>query len=506
MIQGGYRMNRGKGLVLALVAAVVAACASSGGGGAGTGAPDTGNSPRDNTHTNSAGVNLMQGQMTEGAEAQARYEAALQDALAAIEEGPTNPKAYLLAGQAAVGLGQWIQADSMFDRAVELYPPYGEQMESEREQGWVNAYNLGAEALNAGDTEAAVRHFEGADALYQGRPEARLALGSVYMRQGDSEAAAEAYRGALEILSGPPPEGLGEEQTAGWLNDRQVAAFNAAQLTAETGQYAEAASILQGFLEDNQGQLDAAAELRAQTALAGFLAQAGEAEQAEAMYEEILGRTDLTSAEYFQVGIGFFNTGDFARAAEAFSTAAELNPYSRDALLNLVQSRYSYAMELEETEETQERNQELISLYDDIIDAADQVRALDPLNRNLLSFMLRSMRSKAELSDEATAAELTRRTQELFREYQQQPYEVSQITVALQGGDRAEIAGTLANLSGTAGENVRLEFEILDESGGVLDSAVVTVTAPEQEATAPFSATVTVPGGELAGWRYQVLN
>ncbi|NIY07894.1 MAG: tetratricopeptide repeat protein, partial [Gemmatimonadetes bacterium] len=105
-------------------------------------------------------------------------------------------------------------------------------MESEREQGWVNAYNLGAEALNAGDMEAARRHFEGADALYQNRPEARLALGSLYMRQGDTQKAADAYRGALEILSGPPPEGLAEEQVDGWKRDRQVAAFNAAQLTA----------------------------------------------------------------------------------------------------------------------------------------------------------------------------------------------------------------------------------------------------------------------------------
>lgn len=499
-------MNRGKGLVLAIVAAVVTACASGGGGGAEAGAPETGNRPRDNEQTNSAGVNLMQAQMAEGPEAQTRYEAAMQDALAAIDAGPDNPKAYLLAGQAAIGLGQWIQADTMFDRAEELYPPYTGQMESEREQGWVSAYNLGAEALSSGDTDAAIRHFEGANALYQGRPEARLALGAIYLRQGDTEAAAEAYRGALEILSGPAPEGLGEEQAASWQEDRQVAAFNAAQLTAQTGQYEEAASILQEFLANNQGQLDASAELRAQTALAGFLAQAGQADEAEAMYEEILGRQDLTSSEYFQVGIGFFNTGDFARAAEAFSTAAEMNPYSRDALLNLVQSLYSYAMELEETEETQERNQELISIYDRIIEAAEQVRALDPLNRNLLSFMLRSLRSKAELSDEATAAALTRRTQELFREYQQQPYEVTEITVALQAGDQAEIAGNLANLSGTAGEEVQLEFDILDETGSVVDSTVVTVAAPAQEATAPFSATVSVPGGELAGWRYRVLD
>ncbi|NIP78785.1 MAG: hypothetical protein GWM90_06125, partial [Gemmatimonadetes bacterium] len=97
-------MNRGRGLVLALAAAVVTACAS--GGGAGAGAPDaeTGNRPRDNSHTNSAGVHLMQAGLSEGQEADAHFQAAMQDAMNAIQEDSTNPKAYLVAGQAAIGL------------------------------------------------------------------------------------------------------------------------------------------------------------------------------------------------------------------------------------------------------------------------------------------------------------------------------------------------------------------------------------------------------------------
>ena len=37
-----------------------------------------------------------------------------------------------------------------------------------------------------------------------------------------------------------------------------------------------------------------------------------------------------------------------------------------------------------------------------------------------------------------------------------------------------------------------------------IDDATVTVTTPEEGASAPFTAMLDVPGGEFAGWRYQV--
>lgn len=498
-------MKRGSGFILAFAMALLTACASAGGAGAGAsdaGDVEVGSRPRDDASTRSAGVHLAQAALG-GEAAEEHYAQAYTDAQAAIQADPENPKAYLLAGQAAVGTGAWLAADSMFDRAEELYPPYADQLVSEREQGWVNAYNLGSEALNGGDLETARAYFEGADVLYQDRPEARLALGAVYTRMGETEKAAEAYRGAVEILNGPPPEGIADDQLEKWHQDRQVAVFNAAQLMAQAGRFADAAEILGNFLEDN-AELDPATELQATTARAGFLAQAGEAEAAEAIYEEVLNRTDLSSADYFQVGIGFFNTGDYVRAADAFETAAELNPYSRDALLNLVQSLYSAAMDLEKTEETPARNETLKGYHDRILAAAEQVRDFDPLNRNVLSFMLRAYRAKADLVGGAEAQRLTQRTQELFRVYQQQPYEVSDISLRMQQGNQAEVTGTLTNLSGTAGEDVTLRFAILSHDGTELDASTVTVAAPAEGEATEFATTVSLGDADFAGWKYEV--
>lgn len=506
MSKEGIRMNHTKALVLALAVAAVSACASGGSGA--TGEPtETGVQPRDTDGTRAASVHLVQAGLAEGDAARANYQEALTDALTAIEESPQNPKAYLVAGQAAVGLQDWVQADTMFSRAEELYPPYEEQLAAEREEGWVTAYNLGAEALSAGDTDLALEMFQGADRLYAERPEARIALGSLYTNQGDIEAAAEAFERALEILQRDPAEGLNEEQAAAWLESRRMATLNAAELMARTGDHARAAEILENYLEQHGAELDAATTRRVQTALAGFYAQAGEPEKAEAMYEEILGREDLTANEYFQAGIGFFNTGDFERAAESFRTAGELNPYSRDALLNLVQSLYSHASDLEDTEETPERNQQLQELHQEILDTANEVRDLDPLNRNLISFMLRSYRALADLSPEAGEAErLNQQTQTLFREYQNQPYELADVALSMQSDTEVGVTGTFTNLSATAGETVQIQFEIMDAQGQTLDSETFDVTVPDATESVTFTGTLSVPGGEFAGWRYRIVS
>jgi tetratricopeptide (TPR) repeat protein len=496
MNQEGNRMRNGKALMLAVATAVAAGCASGGAGPTGAdGVPET-------AATRAATVHLVQASLQEGEAAMEQYRQAHAEAMRAVEESPDNPKAYLVAGQSAVGLHDWVQADTMFDRAVRMHPPYEETVEAEREQGWVTAYNLGAEALNAEDTDRALEMFQAADMLYQGRPEARIALASLYVNRGELDTAAETYLRALEILSQDAPEGFTEEQAVGWRESRQIAALNAAELLAQTGDHARAADVLNGYIEEYGQDLDAATMRRARTALAGFYAQAGESERAEAMYGEILGGENLSEEEYFQAGIGFFNTGDYARAADAFRTAADMNTYSRDARLNLVQALYSLAIELESEDETPARNQELVDIYREVQEVGAEVREMDPLNRNLVTFVLRSYRSLADL-DPQSAERLTQQAQNMFRDYQNQPYGVSDITVNMQGQDQARIAGTLMNLNATAGSAVQLRFELLDRSGRVMGSGNIDITAPAQGESTSFSESISIQSGEFAGWRYE---
>lgn len=501
MIKVGRRAGR-SGLLLALAAAVVTGCAT-----AGTGEPgEAGQRPRDDAATREAGVHLAQASLQEGDAAREAYGQALAAALNAIERDPENPRAYLLAGQAAVGTEQWVQADTMFDRAQALYPRFEEQIAAEREEAWVRAYNLGAEALSANDEAAALEYFQGADILFDGRPEARLALGMLHAGRGDTEAAIAAYRGALDILMQPVPEAYPEEEIEGWERDRRAAAFNLANLQAQAGQFDEAAEVLAGYLADAGDTLEPEVRMQAMTARAAFLTQAGRTEEADRLYAELREQGDLGADQFFQIGIGQFNAGEYEEAAESFAQAVELNPHSRDAYLNLVQSLYSAALELEEQEETPERNQRLRAMYEELIDAAEHVQEFDPLNRNLLSFTLRAYRAMADVSPSAEAERLTQMSQQVFRDYQAMEYEVSDVTMAQEGGDRARIQGVLMNLSGTPGDQVQLRFTMLGQGGSVLDTATATVTVPAVEETAQFSTTVDLSGGDLAGWRYELVD
>lgn len=494
MTNGARRMNRVGGFALIVVTAFLTACATAAPG-------EAGQRGRDDAHTREASVALAQAALADGPEAREHYERALASALNAIERDPLNPRAYLVAGQAAVGIEQWVQADTMFARAEDLSPALADQIEAEREEAWVLAYNLGAEAVTAGDHAAALERFRGADVVYQGRPEARLMLGILHSQQGDRAAAIAAYRGALEILDRGLPEGATEEVVEDWEESRQSATFNLANLLAQEGRQGDAADLLAEYLA--RAPADASGRVQAMSARAVFLAQAGRAAEAEAIYEDLLAREDLGHTEYLQIGIGLFNAGEFERAAESFAESARLNPYSRDAHLNLVQSLYTAAAELEEQPQTPARDQRLHELYDELLASADRVQEFDPLNRTLLSFRLRAYRAKADIAATAEANRLLRRSQEVFRQFQEQAYEVSDLSIAPTGQNRARIEGVLTNLSGTPGQQVGLRFTVLDENGNPLDTATAQVTVPQVEESAEFSTVVDVAPGEMAGWRYE---
>ena len=103
------------------------------------------------------------------------------------------------------------------------------------------------------------------------------------------------------------------------------------------------------------------------------------------------------------------------------------------------------------------------------------------------------------------AQQLNRNMQELYRVFQNQAYEVSDIQLNLVGGN-AQLTGTLTNLAGTAGETIQLRFEILNDQGGVVDTATIPVTVPEVEASTQFTAPLDIPGGQFAGWRYELVE
>lgn len=504
-------------LALMLTVSAAGACASSGATGtAGDGAapqetapPEReyapGTEPSNNMWTRSATLYLSRAE--ENAQPDERrdlLQQALDASVEGIENDPGNPRPYFLAGQAQVRLGDYVAADSLFDRAQEIYPAYEPEIDIERSNAWVRAYNAGVAALEQGESEDAIAHLERADLIYDKRPEARLNLGAVHAQLGQDEQAIEAYEGALEIIRGPERQYLSAEQEESWQQNEQVATFNLALLLANAGRDREAAEAYRDFLERVPD------DLQAQVNLAVVLSRMGETEEASEIYAGLLENPDLDPEDYFQVGIGLFEGEQYELASEAFRNALDANPYNRDALYNLANALYARAQAIE-TRIIEEGGDlgpsaagELEPLYQELNEVASRIDEMDPNNRNVLALRAQALRGLSDLeSDEAAEAELRSQASAVLERHEALPVEVLNVQVQPGAEESVTIHGEVVNWNLEPGDSVTIDFSLLGPNGAEISSESVTVNAPAVEQRTQFEVEIAAPG-EIAGWEYQV--
>jgi tetratricopeptide (TPR) repeat protein len=503
-------MNRVSGLILALSVGIgLSACASSGatgGGGSAVAEARGGTKPSENKSTREAsraiGLAMLR---PDGEEKRALYEQALQAALASIQAEPGNPRGWFLAGQAYANLGDMVAADTAFTKAVEIYPAYADEVDGERENAWVMAYNEAVTAYQQNDMDGAIAKMEQADRIFRKRPEARLNLAAFYAQRDEMDKAIEAYRGALEILRGPVPAGVDSAGRREWEENEQMASLNLAQLLGSVGRYSEAEQVYRDFLARRPDNLNA------QISLAEMLAQQGKTAEAGEAFANLLSRTDLTDTNYLMIGVGLFRAEQYEQAAEAFRKAVAKNPYTRDGHYNLAQSLYVYAGKLEEArkgaqgEEAKKIDAQLVSVHTELAASANKVLELDPGNRNILAYLARAYQSLSQLSPNAGERQSYQaKVQDVLKRHEAFVLEVDNISIQT-GETQIRVNGTVKNLKVSAGQPIRLRFTILGSAGQSLGSQEVTVSAPAAEQSTSFQAVIPVTG-ELAGWKYEILN
>lgn len=499
-------------LLVSALAVGAGACASAGGGAGGPQESNpadewTGPTPENDLWTRSAALYLARA--TENPDPEAKrnlYEQALESVQEGTQNAPSNPRIWFLGGQLQVKVGDYFRADSMFDRAEELYPYY-EEVEQERRNAWVQAYNAGVSSLQSGNVEDARQQLERAAIIYQGRPGAHLQLGSIYARQGQTDNAIEAFRSALEIMRGEAADELSEEERAQWQENEQVAAFNLAQLLAQAGHETEAADAYRDFLERNPDHTPAKINL------AVVLTRQGNVAEATEIYNELLQRTDLSDDQYVMAGIGLFRGEDYVRAADAFRTALELNPYSRDALYNLAQALYLQSRQLEDRvadpdsdrAEEAELNARLVDLYEETRQVSEKLQEMDPYNRNVLAILARSYRGLADQTEDVeTSDEWREMARAALERHEEMPVQLTEVRLS-PGEEQVTVRGQIENLNVDAGTPIQIRFTLLGEDGSSVGTTDATLTAPEAETAEPFQFTVP-RSGEVAGWRYEPLD
>ncbi|MGH7463321.1 MAG: hypothetical protein ACREMA_20120, partial [Longimicrobiales bacterium] len=248
----------------------------------------------------------------------------------------------------------------------------------------------------------------------------------------------------------------------------------------------------------------------AKSNVAVVLTRLGKSEEAAKIYNELLAQ-DLSAEDFFSVGVGLFKATQHAPAAQAFRKTIARNPYQRDAHYNLAQSLYSLVMELVEqkTKATgaaaKPIETKLVELNTELATVTEKLRTIDPANRNVIALQSRAYRALADLTTiEKVAAEWKNKTLEVLKANESLIFTVEDVMLT-KNGDETQIAGNIVNQKGTAGQPVKLRFDLLGADGTTIGNQEVTVALPAVQGASAFKVALK-PGESVLGWRYEIVQ
>ena len=452
-------MNKVRSGFIAAVASVLATggCASGSGGSGGAGGAMEGYPPRDNTHTRTAQFALLQaGEAEDGGES--RYREALAAATTAIVQESTNPMGYMLAGQAQIGLDDYVAADTLFSKALELYPAYAEDVRIERESAWITAFNSSIDPLDEGDVAEGIRLLEKAEAIYPGqRPEALINLGMGYSRESRTEDAIDAFGRALEIIRNPRSEGVDSAMLASWAEREMSVSFNRAQMLSQAQRYDDAVAEYETYLASHPD------DVTARSSMASALVEAGMPDSAQAIYDNLLSAEGLGMRDYMNIGVGLYTGEAFAQAADAFRIVTEVAPDSRDAVYNLAQALFD------------------AEAWDELLEVGPRLIALDPYGPYNYRIYAQAL---VQTGDEQEAVEHLEASEAL-------PFNLEETRLTPRAAGGGFLTGVLVNKTLEPGATVELRIHFLGEDGAAIGFADVRVVAPAADVAQAFRADFT---------------
>jgi tetratricopeptide (TPR) repeat protein len=431
-------MNRSRGLLLAVFLGVFALPAGL----------DAQPKPKDDKYTKEANKHIGLAMVKQNPDEQ---KAAYRAALAALEEGfvkePNNPKNWMLAGQAHVGLLDFKAADDAFKKALEMYPQYAEDIETERENGWVNGFTAGVKLMDEQKYTEAIAILEGAHLLYAKRPEGLLNMGSIYAHLQQLDKAQWAFEEAIKAINGPKFQTLDPDGQASWKRYEELSKLNISQMHGQRGV--------------------AAFETKDFAAAANWFTKASEA--------------NPHSRDYL-----------YNIVQAQFAMAQDLEE-KRDSTLAPGKAP---------------QDAELIKIYPGLEPQIRKVLTLDPNSSPLYLIMARSQRRLGELTGQADAGQ--KKALETLTFYDAMPVYVNELIVT-SGDSTATVKGTLTNHKGEPGKQVKIKVTLVGSDGTEIGSQEGTATlgplSTPEKAAEPATFEITIPNVKrsVAGWKYEII-
>ncbi|HKK09115.1 MAG TPA: tetratricopeptide repeat protein, partial [Gemmatimonadota bacterium] len=363
------------------------------------------------------------------------YQSAMRLITVALSQKADDPAALWLKGRAQIGLHQYASADSALDQFVSLMPGCASLVHTVRQQAWVDLYNRGIRAYQAGNDTVAMTSFDTASVILKD-PRSLNNAALLHQRLGDADGAAALYRQSI--------------QTGGDSAQVRAATINLAELLKDQGKSDEAFTVYRNYIADHPNAV------LPRINLAVGLAQAGQKDSAQAMMTSMLDRQDLAYDDLADLGTGLLQVQAYKEAEQAFQRAHKENPYAREGLADLVQAAMGAGD------------------FKTAASVGDSLLASYPYDKNAYRAVAQSLDKLG--NKQAVQARL--------RKMQSLPLEFTDLQMVNQGGTYV-IQGEVA--SGTAGgSKVQVPFTFYAADGSTVTTKTVAIDVPQGESTGQF--------------------
>jgi tetratricopeptide (TPR) repeat protein len=475
-------------IVLASLLAIVSgACAASGGAGGGGAAPrpanqeaqlEEGEEPVENGQTREAERQLGLAMIAQGDAARAAYQAAATAAEQGIAGDPRNPLPWKQAGQAYIGLEQYVKADSALDEAEELRPIYKLEIDQIREQAWIELYRAGADLLNASRYEEVVPIYEQANILFDQRPEIMALLGQVHLQLGNTDPAVANLSRALEIINSDRINEMDSTTAQMWREQALEIPPVLAQAYISAMRYPEAVAVIRPLLDADPSNADYA------RSLASVYAQMGQQDSVRAVYQrmESAAGGSLTAYDYQVIGLGYYELEDYGSAANSLASALRIAPKDRDAAEWRARSIF-YEVQRQGTNADQ-------ALLQQLAEAAQVWIDLDPNSAIAYTMLAQALNQISGGSDPRVAQSI--QTAEGLK------VKLDNMQMRRERNGGATVVADIENVSGASGQAVTVTFTFYGRNGAALGTQDVQVRLGAAGQTQPldiqFQSTEQVDG------------
>jgi tetratricopeptide (TPR) repeat protein len=238
-----------------------------------------------------------------------------------------------------------------------------------------------------------------------------------------------------------------DETAAQWREQAAGMELMRAQVLVDAGRFEEAVGTYERMAAADPTNIAIRQDL------AAIHMQMGNEAQAITVYEGLLADASmLSAADYYRIGVGFYQASQYDRAVEAFSQAATQSPRDRDAL------------------EMWARSLQLDSAYAAVPPVAERWLELDPASQVGITIWAQAVNAAG---DAARAGEIIRRVDAL-------PITVGDLQMRRFTGG-ATVNGSVTNQTLQQGATVTFTFTFYGTSGSSLGTATQRINVGAQE-------------------------